>query len=126
LTDQVGEDLSGLDRLHRAHAHVEQRIEDGQALGLSKLPFRSFAMNEAWMQLALCAQDLLGFAKELTLTGELARAKPRTLRYRLLHHAGRLVRSGRRARLRLARDWPWAEDLLAACRRLDALPLHAG
>lgn len=126
LTDQTGEDLAELDRDHRAHAHVEQRIEDGKALGLAKLPFRSFAMNEAWMQLVLAAQDILGFAKALTLEGELAKAKPQTLRYRLLHQAGRLARSGRRTRLRLARHWPWAEELAAACRRLDALPLPAG
>jgi len=126
LTDQKGDDLAELDRDHRAHAHVEQRIEDSKALGLAKLPFRSFAMNEAWMQLVLAAQDILGFAKVLTLTGELAKAKPQTLRYRLLHQAGRLARSGRRTRLRLARHWPWATDLVAACRRLDALPLPAG
>lgn len=126
LADQPGDDLAELDRSHRAHAHVEQRIEDSKALGLSKLPFRSFQMNEAWMQLALAAQDLLAFAKELCLEGELARAKPETLRYRLLHQAGRISRSGRRTRLRLARQWPWAEALAAACQRLDALPLPAG
>jgi len=126
LTDQAAEDIAELDRAHRAHAHVEQRIEDGKALGLAKLPFRSFAMNEAWMQLVLAAQDILGFAKALTLSGDLAKAKPQTLRYRLLHQAGRLARSGRRTRLRLARHWPWATDLVAACQRLDALPLPAG
>ena len=108
LTDQEGEDIAELDRDHRAHAHVEQRIEDAKALGLAKLPFRSFAMNEAWMQLVLAAQDIVGFAKALTLEGDLAKAKPQTLRYRLLHQAGRLARSGRRTRLRLARHWPWA------------------
>lgn len=126
LTDQSGEDLSELDRDHRAHAHVEQRIEDSKTLGLSKLPFRSFAMNAAWMQLALAAQDLLAFAKQLTLQGDLAHSKPDTLRYRLLHQAGRLARSGRRTRLRLARHWPWAAEFAAACARLDALPLPAG
>ena len=126
LTDQEGENIACLDRDHRAHAHVEQRIEDSKALGLAKLPFRSFAMNEAWMQLVLAAQDILGFAKALTLTGDLAKAKPHTLRYRLLHQAGRLARSGRRTRLRLASHWPWAEELVAACRELDALPLPAG
>lgn len=126
LTDQTAEDIADLDRDHRAHAHVEQRIEDGKALGLAKLPFRSFAMNEAWMQLVLAAQDILGFAKALTLTGDLAKAKPQTLRYRLLHQAGRLARSGRCTRLRLARHWPWATDLVAACRKLDALPPPAG
>jgi len=42
LTDRKGDDLAALDRDHRAHAHVEQRIEDSKALGLAKLPFRSF------------------------------------------------------------------------------------
>lgn len=78
------------------------------------------------MQLVLAAQDIVGFAKALTLEGELAKAKPQTLRYRLLHQTGRLSRSGRRTRLRLARHWPWATDLVAACRKLDALPLPAG
>jgi hypothetical protein len=45
------------------------------------------------------------------------------VRQRLLHVAGRLVRSGRRVALRLARSWPWAEALVAAFVRLRALPL---
>lgn len=126
LTDQPGHDLAELDRCHRAHAHVEARIEDSHALGLAKLPFRAYEMNEAWMQLALCAQDLLAYTKALTLTGDLARSKPHTLRYRLLHQAGRLARSGRYTKLRLARHWPWATHLAQACARLDALPLPAG
>lgn len=126
LTDQQDDDLPELDRRHRAHAHVEARIEDSHALGLSKLPFRAYEMNEAWMQLALCAQDLLAYTKTPTLTDNLARCKPHTLRYRLLHQAGRLARSGRYTKLRLAHHWPWATHLAAACARLDALPLPAG
>jgi Transposase DDE domain group 1 len=83
-------------------------------------------MNEAWMQLVLCAQDLLAHAKALTLTGDLARCKPHTLRYRLLHQAARLARSGRKTKLRLARHSPWAEHLAEACARLDALPIPTG
>ena len=74
----------------------------------------------------LCAQDLLAYAKALTLTDELACCKPHTLRYRLLHQAGRLTRSGRHTKLRLARHWPWTTHLAAACARLDALPTPAG
>lgn len=96
------------------------------ALGLAKLPFRSFAMNEAWMQLVLAAQDIVGYTKALTLTGDLAKAKPQTLRYRLLHQAGRLARSGRRTRLRLARSWPWATDLVAACKKARRLAPAGG
>jgi hypothetical protein len=69
----------------------------------------------------LIAQDLMAWAKALLLEGDLARAEPKRLRYRLLHVAGRVTRSGRRVRLQLPRRWPWAADLLAAFSRLRAL-----
>jgi hypothetical protein len=41
----------------------------------------------------------------LLLDGELARAEPKRLHYGLLHVAGRLASSGRRAKLHLQRTW---------------------
>jgi hypothetical protein len=41
-------------------------------------------------------------------------------RLRLFSAAGRLVRGGRRLRLRLAATWPWAGQLTAAITRLQA------
>ncbi|WP_392390991.1 transposase [Nocardioides sp. LHD-245] len=35
------------------------------------------------------------------------RWEPKRLRFRLLSVAGRVIRTGRRRRLRLPRDWPW-------------------
>ena len=70
----------------------------------------------------MLAHDLLVWTQALLLDGELAKAEPKRLRYRLLHAAGRLAFSGRRARLRLQRTWPWAADLAAAFQRLKALP----
>jgi hypothetical protein len=49
-------------------------------------------------------------------------AEPKTLRYRLWHTAGQLVRHGRRLILRLQRTWPWTPELVAAFGRLRALP----
>jgi hypothetical protein len=49
----------------------------------------------------LAAQDLMVFTQVLTLTGELRRAEPAALRYRLLHAPARLVRSARRYTLRV-------------------------
>ena len=43
------------------------------------------------------------------------------LRLRLLSAAGRIVRSGRRLRLRLAARWPWATQITAAISRLQAM-----
>jgi len=56
------------------------------------------------------------------LSGDLARAEPERLRYRILHAAARITRSGRRARLHLPAGWPWAEALVAAFARMSSLP----
>jgi hypothetical protein len=56
---------------------------------------------------------------------ELAKAEPKTLRYRLLHVAARLVRGGRKLRLKIDRAWRWAHILAQAFHRLQALPVPA-
>ena len=56
------------------------------------------------------------------LDGELATAEPKRLRHRLLHVAARLVRHGRRSRLKLQANWPWAKALVTAFVRLRAIP----
>jgi hypothetical protein len=71
------------------------------------------------------AQTLVCWAQALLLDGELARAEPKTLRYRLWHAAGRLVHHARRVILRFDRAWPWAAALVAAFGRLHALPVPA-
>jgi len=43
-------------------------------------------------------------------------------RRRLFAVAGRIARSGRRLRLRLAERWPWTADITAAITRLQAIP----
>jgi hypothetical protein len=125
MTDQQGEDVARLDLDHRGHARVEDRIRCGKDTGLRNLPFREFAANAVWLELALIAQDMIAWTKLLALDGELTRAEPKRLRYRLLHQAGRIARSGRRTRLRLERSWPWAEALVAAFERVRALPAPA-
>ena len=122
LTDQTEADIADLEHLHRARARVEDRIRAAKQTGLENLPFRDFDANAVWLELVLCAQDLLFFAQTLCLDGELARAEPKRLRYRLLHCAGRLGFHARRAMLRLPRTWPWAGELAAAFARLAALP----
>ncbi len=125
LTDQGGSDVAALERRHRARARAEGQIADDKDTGLAKLPFRAFAMNAVWLELVLVAHDLLAWAKALLLTGELARSRPKRLRHRLLHVAGRLAFSGRRARLRLPVSWPWSAELAAAFAKLRALPAPA-
>ena len=121
LTDSSGADIAALERRHRARARVEDRIRAAKDCGLSNLPFRDFAANAIWLELALMAQDLVACTQTLCLAGELARAEPKRLRYRLLHTAGRLAFHARRAVLRLPRSWPWAADLVAAFGRIGRM-----
>jgi hypothetical protein len=74
----------------------------------------------------MLAHDLLVWTQALLLEGELAKAEPKRLRYRLLHVAGRLAFSGRRAKLHLQERWPWAAELLAAFQKLKTLAAPSG
>jgi Transposase DDE domain group 1 len=122
LTDQAGEDIAKLELRHRGRARVEDSIRAGKDTGMRNLPHHAFAHNQTWLELSLIAQDLLCWMKLLCLDGELAKAEPKRLRHRLLHVAGRLVRHGRRTRLKLQADWPWATTLVDAFTRLRAIP----
>ena len=121
LTDEPDQDIAGLEARHRLHARVEDRIQESQELGLGRLPFQALEPNQTWFELVLLAQDLLAWLRLLVLEGELARAKPKRLRHRLLHVAGRLTRSGRRRTLHLPAAWPWRDQLTSAFERVTAL-----
>lgn len=123
LTNQKGKRIARLEQVHRSRAAIEDSIRCAKASGLRNLPFRAYAMNEAWLELVLAGCDLLAWARLLLLQGtDLATCEPKRLRYRLLHVAGRIVRHGRAVRLRLPRRWPWAQTFAAAFARLQALP----
>jgi hypothetical protein len=126
LTDQPDEDIAVLERRHRQRARVEDRIRDDKDTGLAKFPFKELALNEVWLEIVLLAHDLIVWTQTLLLDGELAKAEPKRLRYRLLHVAGRLAFHGRKAKLHLQDTWPWATELVAAFQRLKALPAPAG
>ena len=104
------------------HARVEDRIRTGKDCGLGRFPSHDFAINSAWLTAALIAATLLSWLRLIALDGALARAEPKTLRYRLLHTAGKLVRGGRRRRLKIPATWPWANAIATAWARITALP----
>jgi len=126
LTDQTDQDIATIECRHRQHAHVEDRIRDDKDTGLSKFPFKEFALNEVWLEIVMLAHDLIVWTQALVLDGDLAKAEPKRLRYRLLHVAGRLAFSARRAKLHLQDTWPWAAELLAAFHKLDTLAAASG
>jgi hypothetical protein len=122
ITDQVGADIGALELRHRRRARCEDAIRCAKDTGMRNLPFAAFEHNRAWLELSLLAQEMLSWARSLCLEGELSVAEPKRLRQRLLHVAGRVVRSARRTTLRLPRSWPWADALTAAFARLRTLP----
>jgi len=111
-----------LDAAHRVHARVEDAIRTGKQAGLGHFPSFDYQVNAARLTAAMTGQILLGWLKLLALDGDLARAEPKTLRYRVLHAAARLVRGGRRRRLKIQASWPWAEAITTAWERISALP----
>ena len=119
--------LAFLEARHRAHARVEDRIRQAQDAGLGRLPSKLFAINQVWLELALTAADLLAWTQTILLhhAPELARAEWKTIRYRLLHTAARIARTGRRTWLRLQQSWPWALALARAFAVLRRLPVPA-
>jgi hypothetical protein len=119
LTDQSDADAAFLEWRHRQRGQAESVIRDAKACGLANLPFDCVVNNDIWCRLVAAAVNLLAWARRLTLTGPLRRATPKTIRYRLLHTAGRLTHRGRR--LDLDATWPWTTVLLAALDRLRTL-----
>ncbi len=114
--------LTWIEARRRAHARVEDRIRTGKDSGFGRFPSREYAINQAWLELALTGIDLTAWMRMLLLDGALALAEPKKLRYRLLHVAARITRSARRTRLNIAENWPWAKQLATAFERLAALP----
>jgi hypothetical protein len=120
-----GGSIQYLETRHRAHARVEDRIRTGKDSGFGRFPSREFHINQVWLELALTGIDLIAWTQMLLLDGELATAEPKKLRYRLLHTAARIVRTGRRNLLRINASWPWATHLVQAFQRLNQLPRPA-
>jgi Transposase DDE domain group 1 len=121
-TDTRRGQLADLELRHRQRARCEDRIRCAKDTGLRNLPLKGFAQNQVWCEITALACELLAWTQLLALTGNARRWEPKRLRLRLFAAAGRIVRGGRRLRLRLAQRWPWATEITAAVTRLQALP----
>jgi Transposase DDE domain group 1 len=112
--------LADLELRHRRRARCEDRIRAAKDTGLRNLPLHGFAQNQLWCELVAMASELTAWIQMLALDGPARAWEPKRLRLRLFSAAGRLIRGGRRLRLRLAATWPWASQLTAAITRLHA------
>jgi hypothetical protein len=107
---QLGQ-IAFLEARHRAQARVEDCIRNAKNTGLNHLPSKHAGINQAWLAAAAIACDLLAWLRLLCLTGDLAKAEPKTLRYRILHSAARIIRGQRKRTIRIPETWPWANEL---------------
>ena len=105
-----------------ARADPRRTFRTGKDCGIGHFPSFDFGINAAWLTASMTGQILLAWLKLLALDGDLAKAEPKTLRYRILHAAARLVHGGRRRRLKIQATWPWAAAITVAWQRIDALP----
>jgi len=121
-TNTPGKTAQFLEARHRPHARVEDCIRTGKQTGLGHLTSTSIEINRAWCLAATIACDLLCWLRLLCLDGPLARAEPKTLRYRLLHTAARIVRGQHKRKIRIPATWPWAQQLATCLLTALALP----
>jgi hypothetical protein len=119
-TDQDGDPVE-LDRLMRAHAHVEDHIQQLKNSGLDRFPFTDWNANQAWLQTVMWATDLTRWFQLLCLAGPLAKAKPRGLRWALWHAPARIITTARRDVVRILDGWPTADQIIAAYRAIATL-----
>ena len=118
LTNDTDDDIVALERFHRQHAQVENRIKQLKDCGLTRMPFKDLSANRVWFEQVLVASLLLAGLRVLIDDPELSVAEPRRLRYTLLHIAAKIVRHARQVSLRLDQHWPWTPLIVAAHRRL--------
>jgi Transposase DDE domain group 1 len=120
-TSTRGGQLADLELRHRRRARCEDRIRCAKDTGLRNLPLQGYAQNQIWCEIVALACDLLSWTQMLALPGPARRWEPKRLRLRIFTCAGRIVRGGRRLRLRLAASWPWVREITTAITRLQAL-----
>ena len=114
--------LADLELRHRRRARCEDRIRGAKDTGLRNLPLKGFAQNQVWCEIVALACELTAWMQMLALAGKARRWEPKRLRLRLFSVAGRLARSARRLRLRLAQTWPWTGEVITAIASLQAIP----
>lgn len=108
-TKGPGWTAAALEVRHRQRARCEDRIRAAKDTGMRNLPFHGYAHNQLWLEIVALACDLLAWMQTLAWSQHepVRRWEPKRLRLRILAVAGRLIRSGRRRRLRLPRHWPY-------------------
>jgi hypothetical protein len=92
----------------------ENRIKDLKiGFGMERMPCGDFAANAMFFRLGTIAYDMFVLFKVLALSGQWRNAQVQTVRWRLFHVAGKVVRHGRRLILKVS---AWVHEMLAEIR----------
>lgn len=94
------------DKIHRAHAIIEQVNADLKGSALAHLPSGKFNANAAWLVLAAIAFNLTRAAATIAGAG-LSKATTGTIRAKLISVPARVATSARKVILHLPQNWPW-------------------
>ncbi len=106
-------------RRHRRHANVENGIKELKSgFSLSVMPCSAYHANRAWFNLGSIAHNLFVAVKVLFLPCAWAKHTIKTIRYRLIHIGGVLVRHGRRLVVKISRMHPWWKDFIRLKKRI--------
>lgn len=107
------------ERLLRWHREKQGTVEHAHGvlkneLAAGTLPSGRYGTNAAFLRLNVITQNLLQFTKVLALPPEMATLRPKALRFRLLHIAGRVIRHAGATWLELSAKNPVAKIYSAA------------
>lgn len=99
------------------HVHSEMKEEfcGGQ------LPSGKFGSNAAWWWMMLLSLNLTSILKSIVLPKSWKTRRMKTLRFRIIHLAGRVIRKGRELIIRLSKGHPGLELLISARQRILSL-----
>ncbi|WP_159609851.1 IS1380 family transposase [Glutamicibacter sp. JC586] len=113
LTNSPRFNVAFLDARHWARGRCENRIKTLKSTGLGKLPYWSFAANQAWADLAMLALNLVSWLQLAVLPSghEASCWELKRWRYRLFSMAGKIVSGGRQRRLLIPERAPEAQLL---------------
>jgi hypothetical protein len=113
------------DATMRAHAHVELHIARLEDSGLCRSSFTSFSANANWMMLVAIAADRLRWFQLRCMGGVRVSARPKAMRWKILHVPGRLVTTGRQRVVGVIDGRPGTDTVLGADRRIAGILMNS-
>ena len=91
----------------------------GSGLAAWRMPVAEFAGNCAWLEIARLAWNIAKWIAQLALPAEVVRWEWKRFRHAFVYLAAQVVKRGRQIWLRLSAAHRFAEDLVAAHRKLQ-------